>query len=56
MLYAEKNQLLNLKFGEAEDWDRYDENNGIRISQWTPEDAKQRFLDRFEELYNRRIN
>jgi 5'-deoxynucleotidase YfbR-like HD superfamily hydrolase len=56
MLYAEKDQLLNLEFEEAENWDRYDEDNGIIISQWTPEQAKQRFLDKFAELYNRRIN
>jgi 5'-deoxynucleotidase YfbR-like HD superfamily hydrolase len=56
MLYAEKNQLLNLKFAEAEDWDRYDENNGIVIDQWTPTEAEEMFLEKFEQLYKGRIN
>jgi len=56
MLYAEKNQIMNLKFGEAENWERYDENNGIVIEPWTPYQAKETFLKRFNELYSRRLN
>lgn len=56
MLYAEKDQLMNLKFGEAEDWERYNENNGIVIEKWTPEQAEHMFLNRFNELYTGRLN
>jgi 5'-deoxynucleotidase YfbR-like HD superfamily hydrolase len=56
MLYAEKKQIMNLSFEEAENWARYDENNGIVIEQWVPGQAEQMFLKRFEELYNRRLN
>lgn len=55
MLYVEKNQLLNLKFGEAENWERYDENNGIIIDRWQPEEAEELFLRKFNELYSRRV-
>jgi 5'-deoxynucleotidase YfbR-like HD superfamily hydrolase len=56
MLYAEKNQLLHVEFPEAENWQRYDENNGIVIEQWYPHEANDRFLKRFNELYKWRIN
>jgi 5'-deoxynucleotidase YfbR-like HD superfamily hydrolase len=56
MLYAEKDQLLHVDFPEAEDWERYDSNNGIVIEQWDIGRAVQMFLNRFEELYKGRIN
>jgi 5'-deoxynucleotidase YfbR-like HD superfamily hydrolase len=56
MLYAEKKQIMGYTFDEAEDWERYDENNGIVIAEWTPQQAKQMFLNRFEELYSGRLN
>ena len=56
MLYAEKRQLMSLNFEEAENWERYDENNGIVIEPWSPQEAEQVFLDRFEELYKVRVN
>lgn len=56
MLYAEKKQIVGYTFEEAEDWGRYNEDNGIIIEEWTPQQAKQAFLDRFEELYKVRVN
>src|ERR1700676_520726 len=57
MLYAEKGQLLNVEFEEAENWERYDEQQGtIIIDSWTPGEAKAMFLKRFEELYSHRLN
>lgn len=56
MLYAEKYQIVGYTFEEAEDWQRYDANNGITIEPWTPEFAKNKFLERFHELYKGRIN
>lgn len=56
MLYAEKAQIMGYKFEESENWERYDENNGVTIEKWTPEKAEQMFLTRFEDLYKGRIN
>jgi 5'-nucleotidase len=56
MLYAEKAQIMGYKFEEAENWEHYDENNGIKIERWSPEQAEQMFLNRFTELYSWRIN
>jgi len=56
MLYAEKAQIVGYTFDEAEDWQRYSEDNGIIIEQWSPAHAETMFLSRFKELYNRRIN
>lgn len=56
MLYAEKKQIVGYSFEEAENWDRYNEDNGITIERWLPDQAKKMFLDRFEELYKARVN
>jgi len=56
MLYAERDQIVGYKFEEAENWERYDENNGVTIEEWTPLQAKANFLSRFETLYTGRLN
>ena len=56
MLYAERDQIVGYKFEEAEDWERYNENNGIVIEEWLPSKAKQMFLNRFNELFRTRVN
>jgi 5'-deoxynucleotidase YfbR-like HD superfamily hydrolase len=56
MLYAEKKQITNAKFEEAQEWEHYDKDDGFIIEQWTPDKAKQMFLTRFEDLYKGRIN
>lgn len=59
MLYAEKNQLVKMNFAMSaggEKSKRYDENNGVKIEQWTYVQAEQMFLNRFNELYSWRVN
>ena len=56
LLYAERDQIVGYKFDEAEDWERYKDKGSITIEQWHPSQAKQMFLNRFDELYKRRIN
>jgi len=56
MLYAEKAQIVGYKFAEAEQWSAKEEAAPIIIEQWSPEYAEKKFLERFRELYNRRIN
>jgi len=59
MLYAEKNQIMNVPF-EASDFQcggKIDTTPAsITIERWSPEQAKKMFLDRFEELYSWRVN
>jgi 5'-deoxynucleotidase YfbR-like HD superfamily hydrolase len=55
MLFEEKRQIMNCTFEEAEEWEGF-KSNGIKIEQWTPAQAKEMFLNRFEKLYKRRIN
>lgn len=49
MLWAERNQLMRMKFKEAETW-----GDGtaapIKIRMWSPEKAEKMFLKRFKEL------
>jgi 5'-deoxynucleotidase YfbR-like HD superfamily hydrolase len=56
MLYAEKAQIMGYKFSEAELWSPQEEQAPIIIEQWSPEKAERKFLERFNELYKRRIN
>jgi 5'-deoxynucleotidase YfbR-like HD superfamily hydrolase len=63
MLYAEKDQITNAKFEEAQVWESYTERPAawsgkwpIEIEEWSPDKAKQIFLTRFEDLYKGRIN
>ena len=51
MLYAERNQLMRLKFKEAEIWLPGETPAPIKIKRWTPEKAEREFLKRFRELY-----
>jgi 5'-deoxynucleotidase YfbR-like HD superfamily hydrolase len=60
MLYAEKRQLMGLVPWDT-DWTdgSGSENLGtadVLIEQWSPAHAEDMFLQRFQELYNRRIN
>jgi 5'-deoxynucleotidase YfbR-like HD superfamily hydrolase len=59
MLYAEKNQIMNIRF-EASDYQggtKIDTTAAdVIIERWSPEQAKQMFLNRFEELYKTRVN
>jgi hypothetical protein len=50
MLYAERNQLMNLKFREAQKWIPDEKPADVRISKWSPEKAELMFLKRFAEL------
>lgn len=50
MLYTERDQLLNLKFREAEKWLPSRETARIKIKKWSPEKAEKMFLQRFNEL------
>jgi hypothetical protein len=57
LLYAERDQLMNLNFEEAEDWSSYGtEYVAPVIEQWTPKQAEANFLYQFEKLYKWRIN
>lgn len=61
MLYAEKKQIMGYTFDEAKDADNLvrtseETEAPIVIEQWSPGQAEQMFLRRFEELYNRRLN
>jgi 5'-deoxynucleotidase YfbR-like HD superfamily hydrolase len=57
MLFAEKKQIMGYTFEEPQEEIRqYDVHNGIVIESWTPGQAKQMFLSRFEELYTGRLN
>lgn len=56
MLYAEKAQLMDYSFPESEIWLPGETQADIKIVQWSPEYAEQKFLERFHELYTRRIN
>ncbi len=62
MLYAEKSQIMNIPFigFEISDYQggtKIDTTAAdIKIEQWSPEQAKKMFLNRFEELYSWRIN
>lgn len=51
MLYAERNQLMRLKFKEAEEWLPGETPAAIKITKWSPEKAERMFLKRFRELY-----
>ena len=51
MLYAERNQLMRLKFREAEKWLPNETAAAVKIAKWTPEKAERMFLKRFRELY-----
>lgn len=61
MLYVEKAQLfvaVGFNMAAADGpflGDRYKENDVV-IDRWSPEYAEKMFLNRFEELYSRRIN
>jgi len=55
MLYAEKAQIMGYTFSEADAWSATGEEQApIQIERWTPEQAEQKFLERFEELYDPR--
>lgn len=61
MLYAEKKQIMGYTFDEAQDADgvvrlKDEAAAPIVIDRWTPDQAKQMFLNRFEELYTGRLN
>ena len=51
MLYAERNQLMRLKFAEAEKWLPDEMAAPIKIAKWSPEKAERVFLKRFKQLY-----
>lgn len=51
MLYAERNQLMRLKFKEAEKWLPDEAAANVKITKWSPERAEQMFLKRFKQLY-----
>lgn len=56
MLYAEKDQIMGYTFDEAQKWTADEAQASITIEKWTPEYAEKMFLNRFHELYSRRIN
>lgn len=57
MLFAEKKQIMGYTFKEPqEEINQYDVSNGIVIESWSPAQAKEMFLKRFEELYTGRLN
>ena len=51
MLYAERAQLMNMKFKEANKWLPDETPAPIKIKRWSPEKAERKFLKRFQELY-----
>ncbi|HZS43385.1 MAG TPA: hypothetical protein VFA52_04340 [Candidatus Paceibacterota bacterium] len=53
MLYAEKAQLLNTKCPEAEIWLPGEISADVCIHKWLPEQAEEKFLQRFYELYTK---
>lgn len=50
MLYAERQQLMKMKFKEAEKWLSDETPAPIKIVKWSPEKAERMFLKRFKEL------
>lgn len=56
MLYAEKKQIINCNFEEAEKWESYEGNQDVIIESWTTDQAEKMFLSRFQELYSGRLN
>jgi len=56
MLYAEQQQLLPPISFEMSNTEKASKAANITIEEWTPKYAEQMFSQRFEELYNRRIN
>jgi len=54
MLYAEREQLMNVKFPEANKWLADETPAAIKIKKWSPEKAEKMFLARFKELTNKR--
>lgn len=54
MLYAERDQLMRLKFEEAEKWLPGETRAPVKIKRWSPEKAERMFLKRFRQLYKGR--
>lgn len=50
MLYAERAQLMNMTFPEANKWLADETPAAVKISKWSPEKAEKVFLKRFKEL------
>lgn len=56
MLYTEKAQIMaSTDFEMSNPW-KPSKVADITIEEWTPKYAKRKFLERFQELYQRRIN
>ncbi len=51
MLYAERNQLMNLEFEEVGHWNKDETPASVKIKKWSPKKAEKMFLRRFNELY-----
>jgi len=54
LLYAEREQLMSMKFPEANKWLADETPAAIKIKKWSPEKAEKMFLARFKELTDKR--
>ena len=50
MLYAERMQLMDMPFPEANKWLEDETPAAVKIKKWSPEKAEKMFLKRFKEL------
>ena len=50
MLYAERAQLMRMRFRETNKWSVDESPAPIKIARWSPEKAEKMFLKRFREL------
>lgn len=50
MLYAERAQLMDMPFPEANKWLADETPAAVKINKWSPEKAEKMFLKRFKEL------